>query len=118
MAVHKNEELAKSLKEEIKRQNEHIDCKTNCGYEMSAGENGIMNDLPANLNSLRSGQTARVLRIVGGGSLKKRLREMGITSGEKIVVIKSAPLDDPIEIKVRNYNMSLRREEAANILVE
>ncbi|MBD3320968.1 MAG: MarR family transcriptional regulator [Chitinivibrionales bacterium] len=117
IAIHKNETLAKTLKEAITKEIEHINCENACGYEVSAGENGIMNDLPGNLNSLRSGQTGHVLRIIGGGSLKKRLREMGITAGVKIVVVKSAPLDDPIEIKVRNYNMSLRREEAANILI-
>jgi len=117
-AIHKDESLATMLKDAIQKEGEYIDCDTICGYEVSVGENGNMNDMPENLNSLRSGQRARILRIVGGGNLKKRLREMGITAGEEIAVVKSAPLDDPIEIKVRNYNMSLRREEAANILVE
>lgn len=119
MAIHKNESLAGALKKAVKEEFENNNCDRTCGYQMTSEESTTMNTVtPENLNSLRTGQTARVVRIEGGGSLKKRLREMGITAGEKILVIKSAPLDDPIEIKVRNYNMSLRREEAASILVE
>ncbi|MBD3318190.1 MAG: GntR family transcriptional regulator, partial [Chitinivibrionales bacterium] len=117
-AVEKNEGLARALNEAIGKELEHSDCETACGYEVSFQENKTMNELPDNLNTLGSGQSAHVLRITGGGTLKKRLREMGITAGERITVVKSAPLDDPIEIKVRNYNMSLRREEAARILIQ
>lgn len=69
------------------------------------------------LNQLTSGESGKIVRILGKGSLKKRLREMGVTSGQIIRVMKAAPLDDPIEIKIRNYNLSLRRDEAVNIEV-
>lgn len=118
MAVDTNKALARSLSEAIGKELEHIDCEQTCGYQLPSKEQKTMAPMPDNLNALGSGQTARVLRISGGGSLKKRLREMGITAGERITVVKSAPLDDPIEIKVRNYNMSLRREEAARILIQ
>jgi ferrous iron transport protein A len=72
----------------------------------------------ADLNTFRSGESGIISQIIGVGNLKKRLGEMGITAGQHIVVVKAAPLDDPIQVKVRNYNLSLRRDEACNILVE
>lgn len=118
MAVHKDEKLARILKEAVRKEVKANKCDRTCGYQMVSEENTAMNSSPENLNSLKTGESARVVKVVGSGNLKKRLREMGITAGQKIVIIKSAPLDDPIEIKVRNYNMSLRREEAESILVE
>ncbi|WP_169728867.1 FeoA family protein [Desulfatirhabdium butyrativorans] len=70
------------------------------------------------MSLLREGQSAVVLRIGGSGAFRRRIFEMGIVKGTVIVVEKYAPLRDPIEIVVKGYHLSLRVEEAANIVVE
>lgn len=81
-------------------------------------ENGTTEKCPKNLNSLGSGESGRIIKIIGDGNLRKRLVEMGITTGQQVTVVKAAPLNDPIQIKVRNYSLSLRRSEACNVLIE
>jgi ferrous iron transport protein A len=71
-----------------------------------------------NLSELKPKELCRVKRIYGEGALPKRLLDMGIIKGTEIEVIKVAPLGDPIDIKVKGYHLSLRREEAAQICVE
>lgn len=63
-------------------------------------------------------QEVKVTKIHGEGPLKKRIMEMGITRGSSIIIIKEAPLKDPIEVTIRGYNLSLRRSEAKQIDVE
>ena len=116
--VRKDKTLAKKLTVAIEHERQKIDCKKTCGNIDGSKERQNMETEVYDLNMLGSGKKGKILRILGTGNLKKRLGEMGITSGQEIIVIKAAPLDDPIEIKVRNYNLSLRREEAANILIE
>lgn len=70
------------------------------------------------LKLVNPGETATVLKLEGMGSLKRRIMDMGITKGTQIFVRKVAPLGDPIEVTVRGYELSLRKEEAANIIVE
>ncbi len=69
------------------------------------------------LDQLRPGQVARVDSIKAGGALEQRLLEMGLLEGEKIEVVGFAPLGDPMEIRLRDYRLSLRRQEAASITV-
>jgi ferrous iron transport protein A len=69
------------------------------------------------LDQLRVGQTARVDSLVGEDTLVQRLLEMGLLDGEEIEVIGVAPLGDPVEIRVRDYRLSLRRSEAARVQV-
>lgn len=64
------------------------------------------------------GSTVTVKKINGEGALKRRIMDMGITKGVKIYIRKVAPLGDPIEVTVRNYELSLRKTDAANIEVE
>ncbi len=71
----------------------------------------------ATLSSLAIGQSATIEDVVGDDSLVQRLMEFGLTTGEKITVVRFAPLGDPIEIRVRGYNLSLRRMEAQAILI-
>lgn len=60
-----------------------------------------------------------VIRSVGGeGSLRRRLLDLGLTPGTVVMVRKVAPLGDPIEITLRNYELTLRKDEAAQIIVE
>lgn len=69
------------------------------------------------LDSLPFGTPARVVSVGGEGSLALRLLEMGVVPGAPLCVIKSAPLGDPIEVRVRGYHLALRRTEARAILV-
>lgn len=70
------------------------------------------------LKDARIGSTVTVKKIYGEGALKRRIMDMGITKGVKIYIRKVAPLGDPIEVTVRNYELSLRKTDAANIEVE
>lgn len=69
------------------------------------------------LKDVKIGNSAIVTKINGHGPLKRRIMDMGITKGVNIRVVKVAPLGDPIEINVRNYELSLRKADAALIEV-
>jgi ferrous iron transport protein A len=69
------------------------------------------------LKEVKCGETVRVARLAGRGALKRRIMDMGIIKGTDIYVRKVAPLGDPIEVTVRGYELSLRKDEAANIEV-
>ena len=70
------------------------------------------------LNQVKVGETVKVTKIAGEGPIKRRIMEMGITKGVEIYVRKVAPLGDPVEITVRNYELSVRKADAAIIEVE
>ena len=70
------------------------------------------------LRELKPGQQGRVTSVGTSGSMKRRIMDMGVTPGVEIKVIKVAPLGDPIEVNVRGYELSLRKDEAAQIMVE
>lgn len=69
------------------------------------------------LSRLSVGQRGRVERIEGNDVLSQRLREMGLIEGDELEVVTFAPLGDPIEIRLRDYRLSLRRSEAERVLV-
>ena len=64
------------------------------------------------LRDIPVGQSSTVLKIHGEGTLKRRIMDMGITKGTEIQVRKVAPLGDPIEITVRGYELSIRKDDA------
>ncbi len=70
------------------------------------------------LRDCAPGSRVKVLRISGEGAVKRRIMDMGITKGIDISVRKLAPLGDPVEITVRGYELSLRKEDADIIEVE
>ena len=70
------------------------------------------------LNQVKVGETVKVTKIAGEGPIKRRITDMGITKGVEIYVRKVAPLGDPVEITVRNYELSVRKADAAIIEVE
>lgn len=72
----------------------------------------------ATLKDIKVGKKARVLSLQGEGAVKRRIMDMGITRGVEVFVRKVAPLGDPIEICVRGYELSLRKEDAQKIEVE
>lgn len=69
------------------------------------------------LKDVKCGQTVTVTGLNGVGAIKRRIMDMGITKGVKIYVRKVAPLGDPVEITVRNYELSIRKMDAENIEV-
>jgi ferrous iron transport protein A len=64
------------------------------------------------LRDVKVGETAEVLKIHGAGALKKRIMDMGITKGTQVYVRKVAPLGDPVEVTVRGYELTLRKDDA------
>ncbi|MDY6969586.1 MAG: FeoA family protein, partial [Spirochaetota bacterium] len=67
---------------------------------------------------LKEGDSGKIIKINGTGPLKKRLHEMGFRKGETITIQKYAPLKDPIKLLIKDYSISLRVEEAKQILVK
>lgn len=70
------------------------------------------------LKDVKIGSEVEVKKLNGQGPTKRRIMDMGITKGVKLVVRKVAPLGDPIEVTVRGYELSLRKADAALIDVE
>ena len=78
------------------------------------------------LGSAKVGSTVTVIKIEGDGAYKRRIMDMGITKGSRIYirkvvdvfVRKVAPLGDPVEVTVRGYELSVRKEDAKCVLVE
>lgn len=70
------------------------------------------------LKDLSPGEHGKVVRVDAEGALKRRLMDMGLTRGTMITFRKVAPLGDPIEITVRGYELSIRKDEAAHIYVQ
>lgn len=71
-----------------------------------------------NLKEVKIGDTVTVAKIGGESAVKRRIMDMGITKGAEITVRKVAPLGDPIQVTVRGYELSLRKEDAENIEVK
>lgn len=69
------------------------------------------------LSQMKAGEKGEVKELIGKGDICHRLLEMGITRGTQIEVIRFAPMGDPIDIMIRGYHLSLRRQEAEAIQV-
>jgi ferrous iron transport protein A len=70
------------------------------------------------LRDARVGETVKVVKLHGEGAVKRRIMDMGITKGAQVYVRKVAPLGDPVEVTVRNYELSLRKADAEMIEVQ
>lgn len=70
------------------------------------------------LREVKSGETVTVVKLNGEGAVKRRIMDMGITKGCSVYIRKVAPLGDPVEITVRGYELSVRKEDAQMIKVE
>ncbi len=70
------------------------------------------------LRDVNIGETVTVVKLHGEGAVKRRIMDMGITKNTTVTVRKVAPLGDPIEVTVRNYELSLRKADAEMIEVE
>ena len=71
----------------------------------------------ATLKDVKVGESATVAKLSGTGALKRRIMDMGLTKGTHVYVKKVASLGDPIELTVRGYELSIRRDEAASVEV-
>ena len=69
------------------------------------------------MSDMAIGEGGTVLSIQGRGNIQHRLIDMGVVKGTKVSVFKVAPLGDPVEIKMKNFELSLRKNEAAMIMV-
>ena len=70
------------------------------------------------LNELKIGQSARILKVGGEGALRRRFLDMGLIPKTHITLTKVAPMGDPIEIRLRGYELTMRIDEAKWIEVE
>jgi len=70
------------------------------------------------LNQLKPGERATIVKVRGEGPVRRRILDMGVVSGADIEVVRVAPLGDPVEFRIKGYNLSLRKSEARNIQVE
>jgi Fe2+ transport system protein FeoA len=70
------------------------------------------------LDELPLGHSAKVLKLTGAPGVRRRLMEMGITPAVTIEAVRRAPLGDPLDIKVRGYHLSLRKEEASAVEIQ
>lgn len=68
------------------------------------------------LAELKPGQTATIATVLGAGAVKRRLLDMGLTKGTTLLLRKVAPLGDPVEINVRGYELTLRKQEAELVM--
>lgn len=70
------------------------------------------------LQEVKSGETVTVVKLNGEGAVKRRIMDMGITKGCSVYIRKVAPLGDPVEVTVRGYELSVRKEDAQMVEVE
>lgn len=77
----------------------------------------MANASPLTLNQIKVGKCATVAAVTGSGPLRQRILDMGLTKGTPVTVRKMAPLGDPLQITVRGYELSLRKAEAACIVM-
>jgi len=70
------------------------------------------------LNELQPQEKGNIVRVGGKKEIRRRLMDMGVVKGTEIVMQRVAPLGDPVEIKIKGYDLALRLEEAAEIMIE
>ena len=70
------------------------------------------------LRQMKIGESGKIIEVNGQGDIIRRMIDLGITPGVYILLKKYAPLGDPMEVRVRGYNVALRKSEAENIIVE
>jgi DtxR family Mn-dependent transcriptional regulator len=107
---------------------DHNNTKGNCEKCISLALDEVTNarknqgersaTMTGNLKNLKPGQKGRVLKVHSQGEIKRRIIEMGVIPGSVIEVERIAPLGDPIDIKVKGYHLSLRKEDAEKIEIE
>lgn len=74
--------------------------------------------MPKTLKDLLPGEKAKVLKVGGRGAVRRRIMDMGLVPGVEVEMERYAPLGDPVEVKIKGYHLSLRLEEAENVILE
>jgi ferrous iron transport protein A len=74
--------------------------------------------MPFSLRALQINQKARITSILAGGEISRRLRDMGLVPGTEVKVIGRAPLKDPVALRLRDFTLTLRNNEADYIMIE
>jgi DtxR family transcriptional regulator, Mn-dependent transcriptional regulator len=93
-------------------------CITMCLDEVNARESkGARSAVSTTLKELKPGEKGLIEKLAGGGAVKRRMADMGATKGTLVEVVRVAPMGDPVEVKIKGYHLSLRKEEAADIAV-
>ena len=94
-------------------------CIEQCLADVKKAERkGEPKGMSATLKDLKPGERGRIGRLSGAGAVKRRMADMGVTKGSVAEVVRVAPLGDPIDVKIKGYHLSLRKDEAAGIAVE
>ncbi len=70
------------------------------------------------LSDLKPGDSCVITKVNGEGHIRRRLFDMGVTPGAEVVIVKKAPLGDPIQVTIRNYELTLRKNESALVEVK
>ena len=70
------------------------------------------------LDEFKIGETGQIKKVEGEGRLRRRLFDMGVTPGATVYLRKKAPLGDPLEVTIRGYELTLRKSEAALVIME
>ena len=70
------------------------------------------------LDEFAIGETGLIKKVEGEGRIRRRLFDMGVTPGAKVYLRKKAPLGDPLEVTIRNYELTLRKSEACLVILE
>ncbi len=84
--------------------------------ELEPEQIGLGDELP--LSSLKIGMSGDIVRIEGEGRIKRRIFDMGLTPGAEVFLRKKAPLGDPLEVTLRGYELTLRKDEAIHVIVK
>ena len=93
-------------------------CIKQCLDDVKSKENqGATPTVSTTLNKLKPGERARIEKLSGSGAVARRIADMGVTKGSVVEVVRVAPLGDPVDVKIKGYHLSLRKEEAAGIAV-
>ncbi len=78
---------------------------------------GAIRTVSTTVKELKPGEKGRIEKLSGTGAVARRMADMGVTKGSLVEVIRVAPLGDPVDVKIKGYHLSLRKEEAADIVV-
>ena len=94
-------------------------CISQCLEEVrSAVKRGGAETMSIPLSELKPGEKGQIEKVAGGGAVKRRIADMGVTKGSLVEVVRVAPMGDPMEVRIKGYHLSLRKEEAADIAVK
>lgn len=84
--------------------------------ELAPTEIGLGDELP--LSVLKIGMSGNIIKVEGEGRIKRRIFDMGLTPGAEVFLRKKAPLGDPLEVTLRGYELTLRKDEAVHVIVK